>query len=175
MYYSEKELDLVQPWPAGVADHIEEWQLDAKAKARPAAANHIWIEGVQVHMLALGDGRVWDVVNGFRSTVQDWRKEWNFNASFDDIDPGSGTPNWRNCKMPAERNPLTPGKELEAALDPVWIDATKLAEEFLADPQPGDIVPVPDYNDRRLCPNCQAPQVWSVRQAWHCRACGWHS
>ena len=107
VYYTEKEGDIISPWPTGTPDQISESLLEHKRVNRPKCGNWIWIENVQVHMLAFADGRVWDVVNGWRSTVQDWRKEWDldgrpFNSDFK-IDPGSGTPDWRSTREPPPR------------------------------------------------------------------------
>lgn len=64
LYYSYDEGRPLIPWVSG---HVWEHELEAKWRARPAEARHIWINNIQVHALIWPDGRAWDAVNRWRT------------------------------------------------------------------------------------------------------------
>lgn len=51
----------------------EEFLETAANAAHIQERNYIRIKGINMHALRLSDGRVWDVVNGFRTKEFNWK------------------------------------------------------------------------------------------------------
>lgn len=109
-FFVPEEGCMWEPW-TGPSVHAQE--LERLREVKASAQTRVFIGGIQVHALYFPNGRVWDVVNGWRNNPHS-RPSGTPALEYDTIQQ----PHWRDCLDPEPER-----AENDRLLDQIWKEA----------------------------------------------------